>query len=186
MLPRWHKGERKIYLQRKGKRWESGTRWSTTSELNHCFLMYSYRNSTAMWPTVEKCCKSTEPHKRMEHNRGLYIHYSKCLVAHTCKYEAVCTRRNSLGVMVAHAARILSWSTAILRSGLSHTKDFGWPHRKISTGMRSGEWYRQQTQCRVLVGQVITWHLMLTTKPTAQSKCGVASTAMLPWACLSG
>jgi hypothetical protein len=49
------------------------------------------------------------------------------------------TRRNVRGVMAAHSARILSWSSAMLRGRLPYTTDLKWSQRNKSNGVRSGE-----------------------------------------------
>lgn len=37
-----------------------------------------YRNNAAVWPSMAKCCESTNPQMCMEHHKILYSHYSKC------------------------------------------------------------------------------------------------------------
>jgi hypothetical protein len=82
------------------------------------------------------------------------------LLAHTC-----C---NVAAVMAVHAAWVLSWSAAMLRSQLLYTTDFKWLHRKNS--VRFGEYYHQQMSC---TGQMrlITWLLILTIKLTPELCC---------------
>jgi hypothetical protein len=67
------KGGTRFHLRRK-RLWRRD-RYNMKHE--ECLLMYSYSNNTA---TVDKCCNSTEPHRRMEHNRGLCIHYGNVLL----------------------------------------------------------------------------------------------------------
>jgi hypothetical protein len=44
-------------------------------------LIYSYRNSSAVWATMAKIFKSPKPHMHMEHYKGLYIQYNNCSIS---------------------------------------------------------------------------------------------------------
>jgi hypothetical protein len=124
------------------------TTWHRISEGNHYVLMYSYRNSGAVWPTVAKFAHQ-QNHTCLLNTINLsnikmfskFFCYLTLMQVFRLMSSLLLTHVNTAvpWVMAAHSAQISSWSSSMLCSWLLYTMDFRWPQRKKSSDVRSGE-----------------------------------------------